>query len=89
MTCRLVHVSGIEQLYCPTCLSDLQLSLPVQAKMVVEFAEDPQLLNLSLSPAQRTLLKSFYGEPLTDAEAAIFRQCAERDYEPYEYCELT
>jgi hypothetical protein len=56
---------------------------------IVEFAEDPQLLNLSLSPAQRTLLKSFYGEPLTDAEAAIFRQCVERDYEPREYFELT
>jgi hypothetical protein len=56
---------------------------------IVEFAEDPQLLNLSLSPAQRTLLKSFYGEPLTDEEATIFRQCVERDYEPREYCELT
>jgi hypothetical protein len=56
---------------------------------IVEFAEDPQLLNLSLSPAQRTLLKSFYGEALTDAEAAIFRQCAERDYERREYSELT
>src|SRR5262249_34141935 len=52
-------------------------------------AEDPQLLNLSLSSAQRTLLKSFYGEPLSDEEAAIFRQCVERDYECREYCELT
>ena len=34
---------------------------------IIDFATDPELLNLSLSDAQQTVLKAFYGEPLGDA----------------------
>jgi hypothetical protein len=56
---------------------------------VIEFATSPELLRLTLSPAQRVLLASFYGLPLTEEEQAIFRECAEREYEPREYAEMS
>ena len=56
---------------------------------IIDFATDPAILNLSLSLAQRTLLKSFYGEELSEDEIAIFRECVGREYEPREYSELT
>jgi hypothetical protein len=56
---------------------------------IIEFAQSPELLRLTLSPAQRTLLKAFYGLTLTDEEAGIFLQCVERPYEPREYSELS
>ncbi len=37
---------------------------------IISFCTDPQLLNLKLSPAQRTLLKSIYNLPLTSEEMA-------------------
>jgi len=49
---------------------------------IISFTTDLQLLNLSLSLAQRTLLKAYYGEPLTVEEAAMFEECVERPYEP-------
>ena len=50
---------------------------------IVEFVTDPQLLGLSVSPAQRTLLKSIYGLALDEEEFHIFRQCTGRDtYKP-------
>jgi hypothetical protein len=39
---------------------------------IVGFVTDPQLLGLSLSPAQRTLLKSIYGRPLDEEEFSLF-----------------
>jgi len=56
---------------------------------IIDFATDPALLNLSLSSAQRTLLKGFYGEVLDEEETAIFRECVGRDYESRKYYELT
>ncbi len=49
---------------------------------IVEFCTDGQLLGLSVSPAQRTLLKSIYGLALTDEELDLFRQCTGRDTYP-------
>ena len=42
---------------------------------IIEFTTDPQLLGLSLSPAQTTLLKSIYGLSLNAEESDIYRQC--------------
>src|SRR6266581_694854 len=53
-----------------------------------EFATDPQLLNLSLSPAQRTALAAFDGEPLSAEEERIFEQCVGRPYTRYRYPNL-
>ncbi|MGH7393261.1 MAG: hypothetical protein ACREM3_27975 [Candidatus Rokuibacteriota bacterium] len=49
---------------------------------IISFVTDPQLLGLSLSPAQRTLLKAAYGLRLTGAEMEIYRGCTGRGY----YC---
>jgi hypothetical protein len=46
---------------------------------VVEFVTDPQLLGLTISPAQETLLRVIYGLPLvTDEQRALFRDCTGR-----------
>lgn len=51
------------------------LSIP----SIIEFVTDPQLLGLSLSPAQETLLRGIYGLPLpSESHAAIFTQCTGR-----------
>ena len=42
---------------------------------IVAFVTDPQLLGLSLSPAQRTLLKTIYGRPLNEGEFSLFTAC--------------
>jgi hypothetical protein len=57
---------------------------------IIEFVTDPQLLGLSLSPAQRTLLKSIYGETLDDEELDLFRVCTGRaTYTPRSYGEIS
>src|SRR2546426_2208760 len=57
---------------------------------IVEFVEDPQLLGLSISPAQRTLLKSAYGLPLDDEEFDLFRACTGRaTYPGHAFSEIT
>jgi hypothetical protein len=57
---------------------------------IVEFVTDPQLLGLSVSPAQRTLLKSIYGLALDEEEFHIFRQCTGRDtYPAHPFGEVT
>jgi hypothetical protein len=45
---------------------------------IIQFCADPELLNLSLSDAQRVLLKSMYALPLDAAEVEIFTQCTGR-----------
>lgn len=45
---------------------------------IIEFVTDPQLLGLSISPAQATLLKSIYGLPLTRDEHDIWHECTGR-----------
>jgi hypothetical protein len=55
-----------------------------------EYVTDPQLLGLSVSPAQRTLLRSLYGLPLTSEQEELFRLCTGRDtYVPHDYPEGT
>ena len=49
---------------------------------IVEFATDPQLLNLSLSPAQESLLRSIYGLPLTGEHVDLFHECTGRSELP-------
>jgi hypothetical protein len=45
---------------------------PRDVPSIVEFVTDPQLLGLSVSPAQRTLLKSIYGLPSTRRSSISF-----------------
>jgi len=58
---------------------------------IVEFVTDPQCLNLSISDAQGTLLKSMYGLPLTPSERDIFEHCTGRTTyrEGHSYPEIT
>ena len=49
---------------------------------IVQFATDPDLLNLALSPAQETLLRAIYGLPLADAHHELFRACTGRHTAP-------
>jgi hypothetical protein len=55
--------------------------MPV-APSIVDFVTDPQLLGLSISPAQETLLRSTYGLPLTADQLEIFRKCSGRSNYP-------
>jgi hypothetical protein len=49
------------------------------APTIIDFCQDPQLLGLTLSPAQETLLRGAYGLPLTSPEQlAIWRLCTGR-----------
>src|SRR5438105_3906651 len=50
---------------------------------LTEFATDPQLLNLSLSPAQRTALAAFDGESLSPEEEKIYEACTGQPYTRY------
>ncbi len=52
------------------------------APSIVEFVTDPQLLGLSISPAQETLLRTVYGLPLTAEQRDIFRVCTGREEPP-------
>ncbi len=57
---------------------------------IVGFVTDPQLLGLSLSPAQRTLLKSIYGRPLDEEEFSLFTACTGRQsYPGHAFSEVT
>ena len=49
---------------------------------IIEFVTDPQLLGLSLSPAQTVLLKSIYGLSLNKEELELFQQCTGREKYP-------
>lgn len=57
---------------------------------IIEFVTDPQLLGLSVSPAQETLLKSIYGEPLDEEQLAPWRECTGREtYPAHPFSEAT
>lgn len=58
---------------------------------IIEFVTDPQLLGLSLSLAQETLLRSIYGLPLPSKDhAEIFTQCTGRaSYPSQSFGEVT
>ncbi len=51
---------------------------------IVEFCTDAQLLGLSLSAAQETLLRAAYALPLSAAQFELFRQCTGRAGPPAE-----
>jgi hypothetical protein len=62
----------------------------MSAPNVVEFVTDPQLLGLSLSPAQETLLRGIYGLPLDAGQLDLWRQCTGREtYLPHGFGEVT
>jgi hypothetical protein len=46
---------------------------------IIRFTTDPELLGLSLSPAQEALLRAIYGLPLTKAQKAIWRDATGRE----------
>ena len=64
---------------------------PTDKPSSVEYLTDPQLLNLSISPAQETAVRAFYGLPLINSEQHdIFKLCTGREYYvPYDYAEAT
>ena len=49
---------------------------------IIEFVTDPQLLNLTLSEAQETLLRVIYGLPLSPVQLDLFRSCTGRQHAP-------
>ena len=58
---------------------------------IIQFIEDARFIgDTSLSPYQKTFLKTFYGEPLDRREKRIFRECTGiRRYRPRIYNEST
>ena len=50
---------------------------------IIEFTTNPDLLGLSLSPAQETLLRAIYGLPLaSDEQVELWRLCTGREEYP-------
>ena len=49
---------------------------------IIEFVRDPQLLGLSLSPAQEALLRAIYGLPLEGEQLELFNLCTGRNKAP-------
>lgn len=56
---------------------------------IIDFTTDAALLGLSLSPAQRTILKSLYGEELSAEELDIFAELAGWQYHGHGFSEAT
>jgi hypothetical protein len=58
---------------------------------IVEFVTDGELLGLSISPAQETLLRAMYGLPLSGEQREIYRLCTGREsyVEGREFGEVT
>ena len=55
----------------------------MRAPDIIEFITDPQLIGLSVSPAQETLLRAIYGLPLPSPDHLdLWRQCAGREAYP-------
>jgi hypothetical protein len=52
--------------------------VPRDVPTIVEFCKDPQLLGLTLSPAQETLLRATYGLPLDADQLELWRLCTGR-----------
>jgi hypothetical protein len=50
---------------------------------IIEFVTDAQLLGLTISPAQETLLRGIYGLPLRNADQLdLWRRCTGREIYP-------
>ena len=57
---------------------------------IIDFVTDPQLLGLSISKPQETLLRSIYGLALTKSMLDIWQQCTGRErYQTYGFSEAT
>ena len=56
--------------------------MTADAPRIIDFVTDTQLLGLSLSPAQRALLKAIYGLPLDEEELTLWRLCTGREGYP-------
>ena len=56
--------------------------MPASVPDIIQFVRDPQLLGLSLSPAQETLLRAIYGLPLTLPQRELWHLCTGRDSYP-------
>jgi hypothetical protein len=57
---------------------------------IIEYITDPELLNLSLSEPQETLLRAIYGLPLSDSQLDVYRLCTGRnDYKRHGFSEVT
>jgi hypothetical protein len=56
----------------------MSLAIPT----IIEFLTDSQLLGLSISPAQETLLRTIYALPMTPEQAEIFRLATGREAPP-------
>jgi hypothetical protein len=52
------------------------------APTIIEFTTDPQLLGLSLSPAQATLQHAIYGLPLDPTQLELWQECTGRKTYP-------
>src|SRR5260370_6279663 len=60
--------------------------IPIEAREVdiVTFVTKKKFLGLTLSPAQRALLRSIYGLELTDEDWELWYQCTQREEYPGE-----
>jgi len=56
--------------------------VPASVPDIIQFVRDPQLLGLSLSPAQETLLRAIYGLPLTLPQRELWHLCTGRESYP-------
>jgi hypothetical protein len=57
---------------------------------IIEYITDPELLNLSLSEPQETLLRAIYGLPLSESQLDVFHLCTGRsDYKRHGFSEVT
>ena len=56
--------------------------MPASVPDIIQFVRDPQLLGLSLSPAQETLLRAIYGLPLTRPQRELWHLCTGRESYP-------
>ena len=52
------------------------------APSVIEFVRDAQLLGLTVSDAQETLLRAIYGLPLSEGQLGLWRTCTGRETYP-------
>ena len=49
---------------------------------IIDFVTDPQLLGLSISMPQETLLRAIYGLPLSKSQQEIWNACTGRESYP-------
>src|SRR5215471_11244424 len=60
----------------------MMMKKPKRNPSIVEYVTDSQLLGLSISDAQETLLRAIYGLPLSNHQHEIFSLCTGRERYP-------